>query len=161
MKKMLLRGLAIFAVLLTFTTIFGDLGKIQFGLVNYWNKHGVFLLIFLTIFPRLTLLFSSIPFGGFFWWMGLLFVPRVLVAILATLGYFKTNPFLVTMSWLIALGGEFFEKYGLGRNRSRFHFQIFQMGSHSRSSDSYDSTTSNATTLKHDNVIEAEYTKKD
>lgn len=161
MSKMLLRGLAIFAVLFTITTIFGDLGKIQFGTVNYWQKHGVFLLIFLAIFPRLTLIFSSIPFGGFFWWLGFLFVPRILVATLATVAYFKTNPVLVTMSWLIALGGEFFEKYGLGRSRSRFHFQTFNMGRRPTQTYTYEETRTTQAPLNHGDVIEVEYTKKD
>lgn len=160
MSKMLLRGVAIFFVLLTLTTIFGDLGKIEFGTINYWQKHGVFLLIFLAIFPRLTLLFSPIAFGGFFWWVGFLFVPRILVAILATQAYFKTNPVLVVMSWLIALGGEVFEKYGLGKGRSRFHVRTFNMGAQ-RPTYTYEETRTTQAPISHGDIIEAEYTKKD
>lgn len=163
MSKMLLRGFAIFCVLLTITTIFGDLGKIQFGTVDYWQKHGVFLLIFLAVFPRLTLLFSSIAFGGFFWWVGFLFVPRVLVASLATIAYFKTNPLLVVMSWLVALGGEVFEKYGIGRSRSRFQFRTFNMGNmgSQRPTYTYEETRQTHKPIQDGDIIEAEYTKKD
>ena len=45
------------------TLAFSFLG-LPFGSGNYWDLHGVFLLGFLTFFPRLALLFSSIPFGG-------------------------------------------------------------------------------------------------
>lgn len=82
---------------------------------NYWDYHGFFLLIFLTFFPRLALLFSSIPFGGFFWWLGFIFVPRYLVAILATVNYWHRNPILVCIAWLVALGGESSEKYFIQR----------------------------------------------
>lgn len=83
---------------------------IHFANQNFWDHHGVFFLIFITIFPRLTLLFSSIPFGGALWWLGFLFVPRVLVAVLATVTYWKQNPVLVVIAWLIALSGETGEK---------------------------------------------------
>jgi hypothetical protein len=89
------------------STLFGA----DLGTTDYWQVHGVWLLAFLTFFPRLTLLFSSIPFGGFFWWLGWIFAPRLLVATLATLAYWQTNPFLVTISWLVAIGGESAEKY--------------------------------------------------
>jgi len=82
---------------------------------NYWNYHGAFLLVFLTLFPRLTLLFSSIPFGGFFWWLGFVFCPRYLVALLATFNYWNANPFLVTLAWFVVIGGEGTEKYYIRR----------------------------------------------
>ncbi len=82
---------------------------------NYWHEHGFFLLIFLAFFPRLTLLFSSIPFGGIFWWLGFIFCPRYLVALLATVNYWHRNPILVTFAWLIAIGGESTEKYYIRR----------------------------------------------
>lgn len=85
--------------------------NIQFGVENFWDNHGLFFLAFITFFPRLTLLFSSIPFGGLLWWLGLLFAPRILVSFLATLAYWNENPILVIISWMIALGGESSEKY--------------------------------------------------
>lgn len=83
---------------------------VQFGQSNYWDKRGVFFLFFVTLFPRLTLLFSSVATGGLIWWLGWLFVPRILVATLATVTYWNQNPILVVIAWLIAIGGESSEK---------------------------------------------------
>jgi len=81
-----------------------------FGEINFWQKHGAFFLIFITLFPRLTLLLSSVVSGGVLWWVAWAFAPRLLVAFLATIAYWQTNPVLVVMAWLIALGGESSEK---------------------------------------------------
>ena len=81
-------------------------------LINFWHVHGVFFILFMFFFPRLTLLFSSVPFGGFFWWLGWIFAPRLLVAVLATINYWQTNPILVVLSWCWALSGETAEKKG-------------------------------------------------
>lgn len=78
--------------------------------MNFWDVHGVFFIIFMFFFPRLTLLFSSVPLGGFFWWLGWLFAPRLLVAILATTAYWQTNTVLVVLTWIWALGLESGEK---------------------------------------------------
>ncbi len=86
---------------------------------NFWDHHGFLFLFFITLFPRLTLLFSSVAFGGIFWWLGFLFAPRVLVAVLATMSYFNSNPLLVVISWIVALSGESTEKYTL-RSKVRF-----------------------------------------
>ena len=88
----------------------GALGM-QLGHTDYWTQHGVLFLIFVTVFPRLTLLLSSVPTGGILWWLGWLMAPRLLVAMLATLTYWNQNPFLVVISWLVAVGGESSEKY--------------------------------------------------
>jgi len=87
----------------------------RFGEVDYWIRHGWMFLFFIAIFPRLTLLFSWLLFGsilpgGIVWWASFFFAPRLLVAVLATLSYWKTNPALVIMAWLIGLGGESSEK---------------------------------------------------
>lgn len=81
-------------------------------LVSFWDIHGIFFILFMFFFPRLTLLFSSVPFGGLLWWLGWLFAPRLLVAILATINYWQTNPILVVLSWCWALSGESVEKGG-------------------------------------------------
>ena len=133
-----------------------DTLQTEFGNINFWEKHGVFFLIFITLFPRLTLLFSSVATGGFFWWLGFLFVPRILVASLATVAYFHTNPVLVTISWLVAIGGEAVEKAGL-RGRKRFVFRTFSTGP-IRNED--DTTIPRHPSLKKDDAIEAEFTKK-
>ena len=79
-------------------------------MVSFWDVHGLWFIFFLMLFPRLTLLLSSVVSGGFFWWLGWLLTPRLLVAILATTSYWDTNPALVVITWLWALGGESSEK---------------------------------------------------
>lgn len=105
--------LTIFLIFLTLTgaaTLMINVFNIEFGNQDYWENHGFGLLIFLAIFPRLTLLLSSIPFGGFLWWLGFFFTPRLLIAFLATISYWNTNPILVIFSWLFAISGESGEK---------------------------------------------------
>jgi len=83
--------------------------------ISFWHVHGVFFIFFMFFFPRLTLLFSSVAFGGFFWWLGWFFAPRLLVAILATSAYWDSNTFLVILTWCWALSGESVEKGGASR----------------------------------------------
>jgi len=78
--------------------------------MNYWEIHGLFFLFGLAVFPRITLLFSNAISLGILFWIGWFFVPHLTVALLATIFYFDTNPFLVLLSWFIALGGESKEK---------------------------------------------------
>ena len=159
MKNLAFRGIAIFFVLIVATSLMMDIFKMDFGTVNFWEKHNVFFLIFIAIFPRLTLLFSSVAFGGFIWWLGFFFCPRILVASLATVAYFHTNPILVCLSLLIALGGEFFEKRGIGR--SRFQVRAFKSGPQATYSDETVHRPHTAYNVSDKNdVIEAEFTKK-
>ena len=79
-------------------------------MIDFWEIHGLIFIICMCFFPRLTLLFSSVAFGGFWWWVGWLIAPRLLVAILATTTYWHTNTFLCVLAWLWALGGESTEK---------------------------------------------------
>ena len=79
-------------------------------LLNFWDVHGFWFILFMCIFPRLTLLFSSVVTGGILWWLGWVFAPRLLVAILATNTYWETNTFLVVLTWFWAIGGEGAEK---------------------------------------------------
>lgn len=109
--KSLFKIVILFLALTGAATILMKMSDIPFGNDNFWDNHNIFFLIFITIFPRLTLLFSSVPFGGIFWWLGFIFTPRILVAILATMAYWQQNPILVLISWLVALGGESGEKY--------------------------------------------------
>ena len=79
---------------------------------NFWSNNSLFLLIGLSLFPRLSLLFCNIP-GSILFWIGWLAFPRITTAIFATIFYASTNPILVIVSWIIALGGESAEKsYG-------------------------------------------------
>ncbi|MCK5882388.1 MAG: hypothetical protein KAG61_01770 [Bacteriovoracaceae bacterium] len=100
----------IFAIILGIGSIIGDLTSLKFGNVDFWQAHGWIFLAMITFFPRLTLFFSSVSSGGLLWWISWLVAPRILVAILATFGYWETNPFLVILSWLLAFGGESSEK---------------------------------------------------
>jgi len=40
--------------------------RLEFGNQNFWDVRGIFFLFFIMVFPRLTLLFSSVAFGGIF-----------------------------------------------------------------------------------------------
>lgn len=88
--------------------------------IDFWQVHGMFFILFMFFFPRLTMFFAT-PWGGLFWWLGWLFLPRLTVAILATNNYWHTNKFLVVLAWVWALGGESVEKKGAhsaGRRKS-------------------------------------------
>jgi len=78
--------------------------------MNFWDTHGIFFIIFMFLFPRLTLFFSSVASGGILWWLGFIFCPRLLTAILATTAYWETNTLLVVLTWIWALGLESGEK---------------------------------------------------
>jgi hypothetical protein len=112
----------IFKIALIFLAITGAMTllynytDVQLGTIDYFNKHGWIFLFSVALFPRFTLLVSgllvgSVEFGGLLWWLGFFFAPRILVACLATVAYWNTNPVLVIISWLIALGGESSEKF--------------------------------------------------
>lgn len=112
----LIKGLFIFFILAGVVFTLNTTTQIEFGHSDFFDHHGLFFLIFITLFPRLTLfisaiLFNSIEFGGLLWWCGFILAPRLLVSILATISYWNTNPFLVVLSWMIALSGESTEKY--------------------------------------------------
>ncbi len=111
----MIRFLLIFLCLSILMTLGVAFLNIDLSNANYWDHHGFWLLVFLSFFPRLALLFSSIPFGGIFWWLGFIFAPHYLVAILATIHYWHHNPVLVSLSWFIALGAESSEKYFIKR----------------------------------------------
>jgi hypothetical protein len=78
--------------------------------MDFWAAHGWIFLVAMCFFPRLTLLFSSVVSGGLLWWLGFIFAPRLLVAILATTAYWNTNQVLVVIAWIWALSGESTEK---------------------------------------------------
>lgn len=82
--------------------------------MNYWDVHGVWFLIFIMLFPRITMLVCGICFMPFtypvWFWIGWVLAPRVVAAILATTFYWNTNPVLCVLAWIVALGGETTEK---------------------------------------------------
>jgi hypothetical protein len=73
--------------------------------MDFWDVHGVGFLLACVCFPRLTLLFGvATPFGPLAW-IGWLFFPRLVIAILATNMYWDTNPVLCVLAWMNAFGG--------------------------------------------------------
>ena len=78
--------------------------------VNFWEVHGVWFLLGLVFFPRVTVLLFSNVAGGLLFWIGFLIVPRVFVAILAAANYWESNPVLVILAFIICLTGEGGEK---------------------------------------------------
>jgi hypothetical protein len=79
-------------------------------MVNFWDVHGLFFLLGLTFFPRLTVIFFSHVAGGPLFWVFFLIFPRIVIPILAAYHYWHTNPVLVVLSFLVCLGGETGEK---------------------------------------------------
>jgi hypothetical protein len=73
--------------------------------LNFWDVHGVWFLIFITFFPRLTMLFAVHLVFGPLAWIGWIFAPHLTVAILATTYYWETNPILCIIAWFVALAG--------------------------------------------------------
>ena len=76
---------------------------------TYWTYHTIFLLVGFTFFPRLSLLFCNIP-SSILFWLGWFIIPRIVIAVNATIYYLDTNIILVFLSWIIALSGESAEK---------------------------------------------------
>lgn len=110
------------ALTIASAVMINDFG-IEFGKINYWENHGVFFLFFIALFPRLTLLLSSVVSGGLLWWIAWFVTPRFLVAYLATVAYWQTNPLLVVIAWLVALGGESSEKTVFINRGSPFRYK--------------------------------------
>jgi len=108
--KTIFKFLLLFLIVTFFVFILKNYYFINFENENYWDHHGALFLLFISLFPRLTLLLSNVTTGGILWWLGWIFAPRLLVSILATLAYWNQNPILVVISWLIAIGGESSEK---------------------------------------------------
>ena len=120
MRKIFLYSLLISLAIVGASTVLLPFFDMELGHNNFWDSKGLLFLIFISLFPRLTLLFSSVPFGGIFWWLGFVFAPRWLVAILATLAYWHENPILVIIAWLVCLSGESTEKVYIQKSVSRF-----------------------------------------
>lgn len=68
------------------------------------GHHGIWFLIGLALFPRITLLFFAATPFGWLAWLGWLFAPHLLVAILS-LPFWPTHPVLVVIAWIMALAG--------------------------------------------------------
>lgn len=51
------------------------------------------------------MLFAVVTPFGWLAWLGWVFCPHLLVAVLATQRYWDTNPVLVIIGWILAFGG--------------------------------------------------------
>lgn len=90
--------------------------------MDFWQEHGIFFLIFITFFPRITMLLAvTIPFG-ILAWIGWLFAPHFTVAILATQYYWDTNPILCIIAWIVALAGTTGEAKMVTVGRNRYYW---------------------------------------
>ncbi len=78
--------------------------------MNFWDTHTALFILAMFFFPRLTMLFATTFGGGFLYWLGWFFVPRITVAIIATHLYGNTNTTLVVLTWFWAITSEFSEK---------------------------------------------------
>jgi len=78
--------------------------------MDFWAVHGFVFILFMFFLPRLTtlagLIWGTIVSGGVLWWLGWLFCPRLLVAILGTTYYWDTNPVICVLAWFWALLGD-------------------------------------------------------
>lgn len=154
MKWLIVKGFILFVILTIFTGLMVTMFNVEFGTSNFFDHHNLFFLFFIALFPRLTLVFSSVAFGGFLWWLGFFFCPRFLIASLATIHYFKSNPVLVVLSWLIAIGGEAWEKYTIGKRRVVVNLKGFETGVQWPKESA-------SPKVNDPNVIEADYVVKD
>ncbi len=84
--------------------------------MDFWDHYGWVALVCLTFFPRLTLLLGAFVSGGVWWWLGWVFAPHLLVAILA-IPFWDSNPMLVVMAWLMAFSGSSGEASAAGRRK--------------------------------------------
>ena len=77
--------------------------------MNFWDSQTLLFCLAMYFFPRVTLLIAT-PWGGLFWWGGLIFLPRLMVAILATAYYGSTNTVLCLIVWIWAIRGDITEQ---------------------------------------------------
>jgi hypothetical protein len=86
---------------------------------SFWAAHGVLMLFGWLCFPRITFWIFSAMTGGFFFWLGVLLIPHIMVAFWATTFYWHTNPLLCAIAWFVAFWGEGGEKSAAWRKRRR------------------------------------------
>lgn len=84
--------------------------------MDFFSVHSIFFLVAIAFFPRITMLIAT-PWGGLFWWLGLIFVPRFMSALLGTIHYWDTNPILCLIAWFVAFAGEGVEKSQISKRR--------------------------------------------
>lgn len=77
---------------------------------GFFETHTIAQILGWLFFPRLMFWFFSAITGNFFFWLGVLCIPRIMVAFWATSYYWETNPILCVFVWFYALCGEGTEK---------------------------------------------------
>lgn len=77
---------------------------------SVFEYHTVLQLLGWVLFPLIMFWFFSAIHGGFFFWTGVIFFPRIVAAFFATYYYWSTNPFICIIAWMVALSGETAEK---------------------------------------------------
>jgi hypothetical protein len=77
---------------------------------DFFTHHSIWQLLGWVFFPRIMFWFFSVITGGFWFWVGVFFVPRIMVAFWATTYYWNTNPIICVIAWVVALSGEGTEK---------------------------------------------------
>lgn len=87
---------------------------------DVFTNHGTWFLIGLALFPRITLMVSSVLSGGLLWWLGWIFAPHLLVAILA-IPFWHSNPVLVIIAWFMAFSGTSAESRTGMNVKRRYH----------------------------------------
>jgi len=104
MKKFYLLSILVLFLTSCATTTVSPTGS------DFWDYHGWLQLLGWIMFPRLMFWFFSVITGGFWFWVGVFFVPRLMAAFWLTYGYFHTNPILCVLAWIFAITGEQTEK---------------------------------------------------
>lgn len=91
--------------------------------MEFWQAHGqemgLWFLLGIAIFPRITMLVAVATPFGFLAWIGWLIAPHFTVAVLATTMYWDTNPGLCIMSWVLAIVGTGSESSAAKKARDR------------------------------------------
>lgn len=85
---------------------------------DFFSNHSIIHLLAWVFFPRIMFWFFSVITGGFWFWVGVLFIPRIMVAFWATTYYWDTNPLICVIAWIVALSGESAEKASAGIKKS-------------------------------------------
>jgi len=105
------RELKIFALLLFVLALTGcSTTEVTKSGTSFFEYHGFLQIIGWLVFPRLMFIFFSAMTGGFFFWAGVICIPRIMIAFWATTYYWNTNPTLCVFVIIWALVGETGEK---------------------------------------------------
>lgn len=99
-----------FIIILAFTLTGCSTKMVSPAGSDFWTNHGIIQLLGWFFFPRIMFWFFSVITGGFWFWVGVFFAPRIMVAFWATTYYWHTNTILCVFAWIYALAGEGTEK---------------------------------------------------